>query len=693
MRDFTGGMHCNPTRECIEEQSLWWLENLQPLASGNLVWPPAAGALSSTSETTLPYYTNDVQIGATGTTSVTFSFAAFTNGNAWIINSVTGTATQIMTGQLSGSIGKTAVTTYIGVSNTGFLIIDPNGYWDYGVTTPSTLTSLSGGVSGGTNVDKNSVAGGTALHQVNVVSGTGGSWQTIYQVISATINAAGTGYVVGDVLSLTDNSPIAPAQIVVTAIGGGGTVTGISLSTGGQYPGPVSGAGFNTGPSGNTVSGGSGTGATFHDTIQALSFQVNQPGHGYTAGNVTADETAGLTVISEWSLTAGPVNGQSIATYAGRVWIGTNNVLNYTNVASYSMFGGAGGSITISDAYLLLGITALFSANNYLYIFGASSVDVLSNVTVSATTGLTSFSRVNVLQGIGTVYNMTIVGYGRSVGFLDYTGYYLLAGATPDRISDRVQNVFRNPDWPALGPPWPSAGVFTINGELCLGVMMQILDNFQGFAPTSAGGQARFVIMVYQRHRWWVYKPYISNASGGYLAGAIQGPMSGNTLQQSNNFTGVWYIDSGGHAAFGVLFSTAPGMPWILRTKLWDGAAAMREKQGINVALGAIWQYHTNTLTTNVTFTVDSELQVSTAQAMPGFNQFTAGAYNYDLDVLYGVMAPNQAGGGPGVQGQGSQYIGLTFNGAALLGGATGAYLTTLSLVAMRGKQERNMLE
>jgi hypothetical protein len=29
MRDFTGGMHCNPMRDAIAEQDLWWLENLQ----------------------------------------------------------------------------------------------------------------------------------------------------------------------------------------------------------------------------------------------------------------------------------------------------------------------------------------------------------------------------------------------------------------------------------------------------------------------------------------------------------------------------------------------------------------------------------------------------------------------------------------------------------------------------------------
>jgi hypothetical protein len=523
MRDFTAGMHCNPTRECIAEQDLWWLENLQPLASGNMVWVKGAINGIPTTETQLPYYNTTVLIGITGGSSATCVFAAFSDGSGWLINGLISTATQIMApGTLTGFIGKTCACIYVGSPRIGFLIIDPSGYWDYNVTVANTLTKI------------------------------------------------------------------------------------------------------------------------------------------------------GATV------------GTSIATYAGRVWIGNANTVSFTDVNSYNSFAGAGGQFTISDQYLVYGVTCLYAANNYLYIFGASSVDILSNVQVSVPGGVTTFSRINALQGIGCIYNMTIVGYGRGVAFLDYTGYYLLAGATPERISDRIQAVIRAAGWPIAGVPWPSACVFQLNQELCLGLMVPIADSFSGQQPS------RSVVLIYQRHRWWVYKPYVPDAAGGNQWN-IPGPMAGATIaiqggaapSVGTSWVGCWYFNAT-VAAFTTFFLSAPNAPWVIRTKLWDGAKAFSEKQGINVALGGVWSSPLSA-STNVTFTVDSELQVSAPQTLPPLTALEVGAYNYALDVLKGVMAANQ--------GYGSQFIGLTFNGSQNVLGPTRAYPSPVSIIAMRGKQERNMLE
>ncbi|MBA0084789.1 MAG: hypothetical protein HRJ53_07330, partial [Acidobacteria bacterium Pan2503] len=402
-----------------------------------------------------------------------------------------------------------------------------------------------------------------------------------------------------------------------------------------------------------------------------IGFLVIDPS-GYWDYNVTAANT--LTKI-------GATVGTSIATYAGRVWIGNANVVNFTDINSYNSFGGAGGSLTISDQYLVYGVTCLYAANNYLYIFGAASVDILSNVTVTA--GVTSFSRINALQGIGCIYNMTIVGYGRGVAFLDYTGYYLLAGATPERISDRIQAVLRSANWPVAGVPWPSACVFTLNQELCLGLMIPILDTFSGQQPS------RSIVLIYQRHRWWVYKPYVQNAGSGQWL--VPGPMAGATVAIQGggspslgaSWVGCWYVTAT-VAAFTTFFSAAPNAPWVIRTKLWDGTKAFSEKQAVNVALGGVWTSPLS-VATNVTFTVDSELQVSAPQTLPPLTTKEVGAYGYALDVLYGVMAANQS--------YGSQFIGLTFNGSQNVLGPTLAYPSPVSLLAMRGKQERNMLE
>lgn len=75
-------------------------------------------------------------------------------------------------------------------------------------------------------------------------------------VLSAVVFNGGTGYVVGNVLTVSGGSPTTAAQLTVTSVSGG-VITGVSVSTAGSYP--YGGNPYNCA----SVSGGSGTGATF----------------------------------------------------------------------------------------------------------------------------------------------------------------------------------------------------------------------------------------------------------------------------------------------------------------------------------------------------------------------------------------------------------------------------------------------
>ncbi|MBA0084030.1 MAG: hypothetical protein HRJ53_03455, partial [Acidobacteria bacterium Pan2503] len=374
----------------------------------------------------------------------------------------------------------------------------------------------------------------------------------------------------------------------------------------------------------------------------------------------------------------GATVGTSIATYAGRVWIGNNNTLSFTDINSYNSFGGAGGSATLSDQYLGQGITVLYAANNYLYIFGSTSVDVLSNVTVNA--GVTSFSRVNVLQGIGCLNsnNMTVIGLGRGIVFLDVTGLYMLAGATPERISERIQGCVRAGVINSPGPiVRPSCGLVNLNDELCLAFQVNIGDTFSH--PTTQA--QRILVFIYQRHRWWVTSDQFGDAPGvtavGPLAGTPPlGTIFGAFRLQANTLP-TWHQTQ--------LFSG--NKHWQLRTKLWDGGKNFSEKQGLNVAISCQWVLGLvgPARATGITFTVDSELQNTNAPvAIPNVPTLFIGQFpqQFATQIVSDLMATNQA--------YGSQYIGLTFFGALVSGSMP---MAVLECVAMRGKQERNMLE
>jgi hypothetical protein len=78
---------------------------------------------------------------------------------------------------------------------------------------------------------------------------------------SASIVSGGSGYTLGDTLTVVGGDSLIPAELTVATVGGGGVITGVQISDTGRYTvaptNPV------------TVSGGSGTSATFNVTFVA----------------------------------------------------------------------------------------------------------------------------------------------------------------------------------------------------------------------------------------------------------------------------------------------------------------------------------------------------------------------------------------------------------------------------------------
>jgi hypothetical protein len=100
------------------------------------------------------------------------------------------------------------------------------------------------------------------------------------QAVSVAINAAGTGYTVGNTLDVVGGLGQIDAELTVTTINGSGGITGVTISNAGQYTeipaNPVS------------VTGGSGSAATFNLTFDnPYKFWVHEVG---------TDEIDGLTL-------------------------------------------------------------------------------------------------------------------------------------------------------------------------------------------------------------------------------------------------------------------------------------------------------------------------------------------------------------------------------------------------------------
>ncbi|HEX8782247.1 MAG TPA: hypothetical protein VF764_02680, partial [Steroidobacteraceae bacterium] len=245
------------------------------------------------------------------------------------------------------------------------------------------------------------------------------------------------------------------------------------------------------------------------------------------------------------------------------------------------------------------------------------------------------------------------------------------AGATPERISDHWQAPVRT-----LTPTtYVSAGIFNLNAELCLGVLTTVVDTFSQDTPVN-----RTLMFIYQRRRWWVY----SMNWNGVVSPTSYGPMISAPTAGLYGLSGqtafVWGLLSGpGTNSLLQTFAGPATSAWVMRTKLWDGAAAFREKQGINVSMGGVWTSGFRT----VSFTLDTENGVSTVQTLPVPPNAGSG---YFLSVFRGLEGTTSGFTFPTIYG--SQFIGITFTCPA--GPPNTPF--TIESIAMRGKQERNIL-
>jgi hypothetical protein len=326
------------------------------------------------------------------------------------------------------------------------------------------------------------------------------------------------------------------------------------------------------------------------------------------------------------------------------VWIALSRTVYFTDIDSYNSFGGVGGSFFIPDSYLHDNVTALFAANNYLYIFGDSSIDALSNVTVQG--GVTFFSRINVTASVGTSVPTSIFAYYRAIVFYHSSGFYLLAGATPEKISEKISGIvtlITSASNVGLAPyPLVYGGQVLQQGELCAAFQFCFNDDF------TQGGTTRNLLAIFFRGRWWV---------SSYTA--FSTPPSIFSVDRTGQPTLFVWQDN----ALYQLFNGPAIANWLLKTKLWDGGAPTHEKQAINAGIAGNW---VGNATSGVVVNVDTEL--SSAVAKP-ISVPTAG-YNFEVTL--------------GNEG-GSQYLGLTVTGST--------DMTQIRMLALRGKQERDMLQ
>ena len=571
------GLNTKANRTAIDKEEFSWLENAQPIGSGNIRITAAQNNLTYASNSSANIVTNaNVSSFYSTNLNLTDYLIAFeADGRAEYV-SITSAGLGNTTGNIavSGTFSNSGVT-YAQYKNQYAIIGDPNNglfAWDgtylnaigsvgsIGITNAgagyteapnvvigapptggvqatavATVTTGAGGVasvnvtSGGTGYtalpgvtfSSPTTVGGITAQGVATISGG--------LVVAVTITNPGSGYLTAPSVTFSSGSAAATAVLStgqvntitltnagagytsppsVTITGGGATTNATAISSLITFStGTVSvlvtsgGAGYGSVP---TVTIGDGSGWSTRATGTAIlsggsvtQVIMTNSGAGYTSSsNVTIAFSGGSPTTTATAI--GILNSQPIvdvATFSGRTWVAAGRTVYYSSsVSPFDFTSVSAGSLTLTDETLHGNITAMYSANNFLYIFGDDSINVFSDVRVTST-GATLFTNTNVSASVGTKRTYAIFPYFRSLLFMNDYGIYALVGSTTSKISDPLDGIF-----PYIDFSQPvTAGQVLLNNILCAAFNFYVNSSFPlGPAPS------RFIQAVFFEKKWFI---------------------------------------------------------------------------------------------------------------------------------------------------------------------------------------------
>ena len=395
------GLNTKANRTAIDENEFSWIENAQPIGSGNIKITPNSVAVEDNSNVAVSFSNEVVYLTSCNLGVSDYVVGFLANGSAQYFN---------ISNNTTGNVAPAGTFSTVGVSelypinttqwyNDRMLILDPDkGYFTWDGNAVISVGSV--GVIGVTN----NGTGYTTAPTV-VISGYD---QTGGVQANATSSLVSGGNTVGFVsLSNGGSGYTNGANLSVTFSGGGGSgasaVAGITtFATGTVYVNVISGGAnySNAANIGVTISGGGGTGAAGTPIISGntvTSVIMTNNGTGYTnSANITATITGGGGTGAVLKAGVNIQQNVGIASFSGRVWIAQGRTIYYSAAGSYTDFTSvSAGSVTLTDSTLHGNIQQLLSANNFLYICGDDSINVFSDVRVT-TSGSTLFTNTNV---------------------------------------------------------------------------------------------------------------------------------------------------------------------------------------------------------------------------------------------------------------------------------------------------------
>jgi hypothetical protein len=249
------------------------------------------------------------------------------------------------------------------------------------------------------------------------------------------------------------------------------------------------------------------------------------------------------------------IKGTYVETFQSRVWIanGATGFLSApSNGASFSGATG-GGAFPSSDSFLRNKYVAVKQSNGFLYLFGDSSINVISNVQTSGSPLTTTFNNQNVDPQVGTAWPGTVQAFSRGLVFANPTGVYAMYGGSAEKISEPLDGLFQNAAFASLTPTAAVAVIFEIK---CYCLLFKVTDLF---------GVTRNVLACWTGKKW-------------FLASQNKTLTFVDTQEITSNIT-LWATD--GVTLFQCFQTASSSLNKIIQSKLWSGDSYLINKQAM----------------------------------------------------------------------------------------------------------------
>jgi hypothetical protein len=162
--------------------------------------------------------------------------------------------------------------------------------------------------------------------------------------------------------------------------------------------------------------------------------------------------------------------------YSSRLWVAGKDVMSFSapgNGAEFSTTSG-GGSFGYFGGRLAYTFTDLAAVAGYLYVFGDSTTELISNVqlvgqgTVAAPYS-TNFNFSNVDPQVGHAFPRPVGRLGRHLIQWNGAGVFMLTGGDAQQLSSKWTNTFLTLDTSLYLPTFATANVFGFRVLLCNG--------------------------------------------------------------------------------------------------------------------------------------------------------------------------------------------------------------------------------